>query len=56
MPAQAMLEQTFLYFPTRAIEATPADAGLTYEEVFFAGTAYWETWRHFLAQLPASGD
>jgi hypothetical protein len=31
-----MLEHQFLYFPTRTIEATPADAGLAYEEVFFA--------------------
>lgn len=35
-PAQAMLEHAFLYFPTREIEATPAAAGLPYEEVFFA--------------------
>ena len=29
------LERMFVFFPTRELEATPADAGLEYEEVFF---------------------
>lgn len=29
------IERPFLYFPTRALAATPADAGLTYEDVTF---------------------
>lgn len=33
--AEAMLEHGFLYFPTRELVATPAAAGLPYEEVFF---------------------
>ncbi len=36
MPAQAFLEQRFIYFPTAEHEATPAEAGLTFEEVRFA--------------------
>jgi hypothetical protein len=35
VPAQAFLEQRFLYFPTAVHDRTPADAGLAYEEVDF---------------------
>jgi uncharacterized protein len=34
-PAHAMLEHGFLYFPMRQLAATPADAGLSYEDVSF---------------------
>lgn len=36
MPAFAILERTFLYFPDRTLVATPAVARLEYEDVFFS--------------------
>lgn len=38
VPANAFLEQRFLFFPESRHEATPAEAGLAYEEVRFAAT------------------
>lgn len=33
-----VIERSFLYFPTRTLDATPADAGMPYEDVTFVTT------------------